>query len=172
MQFENQNIPIDELPIIKEEDFSPLEANFKTFLFIRNSIFFIVLLIGVLLFQYFSKIPDSQWGFTVLYIVIIVFWIISMAVVYIGFKYKGYILRKHDVVYKSGFIFQQKTIIPKNRIQHIEIRQGIMLRMFGLSKLVLYTAGGSTSDLSISGLKPDISNAMKEEISRKIADNG
>ena len=171
MLFHNQIISISELPKIENKDFIPLNKRFKKYLFVRNSLFFIVPLIAVLIFQFFSDFEGYNWVFWIIYNVIIAFWIISLGFVQMGFSHKGYMLRKHDVVYKTGFVFRRTTAVPKNRIQHLEIRQGILLRVFGLSKLVLFTAGGGASDLSIPGLEPDTAEALKEEISLKIASN-
>ena len=86
----------------------------------------------------------------------------------LGFSRKAYLLRDHDLVYRTGYIMQKTTAIPKNRIQHVEIRQGVLLRIFKLSKLVVFTAGGSSSDLSISGLEPEVAEKLKEHISLSI----
>jgi hypothetical protein len=60
--------------------------------------------------------------------------------------------------------------VPKNRIQHVEIRQAIVLRLFKLSKIVIFTAGGSGSDLSISGLKPELAERIKENLSQSVSE--
>ncbi len=171
MLFDNQTITISELPIIEDKDYISIDLRYKKYLFKRNTIFFIVPIIALIVFQLLSDIEVDNWIFWLAYNIIIAFWIISMGFVQLGFSHKGYILRKHDIVYKTGYIFRKTTAVPKNRIQHLEIRQGIMLRMFGLSKLVLFTAGGGSSDLLIPGLMPKTAEALKEEISLKIADN-
>ena len=93
----------------------------------------------------------------------------SIALILIGFPYKAYLLRDHDILYKTGYLSRRTTAVPKNRIQHVEIRQGVLSRMFKLSKLVVFTAGGNASDLSISGLKPEVAQQLKEHISKSIS---
>ena len=54
--------------------------------------------------------------------------------------------------FKKGIIWQQVTILPLARVQHIEIHRGPIERKLGLASLRLYSAGGMSADLQISGL--------------------
>jgi len=42
MIFENLTVSVDDLPLLNNNDFIPLEPKYKQYLVIRNSIFFIV----------------------------------------------------------------------------------------------------------------------------------
>jgi membrane protein YdbS with pleckstrin-like domain len=83
-----------------------------------------------------------------------------------GFPLKGYALREHDIVYKTGLIYRKNTTIPFNRIQHIEIRQSMIARMLGISKLKIFTAGGQGSGLFIHGLSPETAQQLKDFLSK------
>lgn len=105
-----------------------------------------------------------------LYIFITVLLVILSFIVWVGFnsfKYKGYALRQHDIIFKSGIFFRSTTIISFNRVQHIEINQGPLDRYFNIAGLTLYTAGGSSSDLTIPGLSMEDANRIKEWIMKK-----
>ncbi len=169
MIFENQSISIEDIPELNNKEFAPLEPKYRTYLIIRNSILFLLLTIAIVVANVFGNIPEPLIIFSIAYVSVVLFWSFSILFIILGFPFKGYLLRKHDVLYKTGFIFRKTIAVPKNRIQHMEIRQGIMLRMFKLSKLVIFTAGGNASDLSISGLKLETSELLKEEIGNKIA---
>ena len=82
---------------------------------------------------------------------------------------KGLALREHDISYKEGVFFQKTVTIPFNRIQHSEISRGPIERKFKLSTLKIFTAGGSQSDLSISGLDPDRAQELKDFIAKSVA---
>ena len=72
------------------------------------------------------------------------------------------------MIYNFG-VFQKTTVlIPFNRIQHIALHQGPFSRKFGLASLQFYTAGGSTTDISIPGIPLEIAKSFKETISDKI----
>jgi membrane protein YdbS with pleckstrin-like domain len=83
------------------------------------------------------------------------------------YEYKGYALREHDILYKSGWIWKRWVAVPYNRIQHVEIRRGPLEEMLDLRKLQIFTAGGASSDLNISGLAPDQAEQLRLFISVK-----
>jgi len=169
--FKNQSIAIENLPSIEEESFQGIEKAYKTFMLIRNGLLIFLVFIIVLMIHLFAESTFENWHFAIVYIALFVFSILSFVLVQLGFERKAYLLREHDVIYKTGYIIQKMTVIPQNRIQHIEIREGVLLRLFKLSKLVIYTAGGNASDLSISGINPEVAKQLKEFISKKIAEN-
>ncbi len=164
-----ENVNIESLPQLISTDFLPLERKYRAFMILRNSLIFLGLAVVVSVISYILIDKIDIIIIAIPFIAIVLLYSFSMFIVYKGFDKKGYLLRKHDLSYKSGFLFQHQISIPKNRIQHIEIRQGILLRMFKLSKLIVYTAGGSGSDLSISGLNPNTAKQLKEEISLNIS---
>lgn len=86
------------------------------------------------------------------------------------YRIKGYVLRKHDIVYRRGVIFRRVTTIPFSRIQHCEIQEGPLERLFKLNTLLVYTAGGSGSDLSIPGLPPPEAQRLRSFILQKVSD--
>ncbi|MEO1438705.1 MAG: PH domain-containing protein [Bacteroidota bacterium] len=61
-------------------------------------------------------------------------------------------------------MFRKITTIPFNRVQHCEIKQGPIERLFNLKTLEVYTAGGATSDLKIPGLPDDRAQELKDFI--------
>jgi membrane protein YdbS with pleckstrin-like domain len=84
--------------------------------------------------------------------------------IYFGFQHRGYAVRQQDITYKKGWIFRSRTTVPFNRIQHSEINQGPLDRKYGISSLKIFTAGGSTSDLTIPGLPPEEAERLHEFI--------
>lgn len=60
----------------------------------------------------------------------------------------------------SGWLIQRHTIVPAARVQHLDVTQGPIQRMFGVSTLVLHTAGTDNSEVNL----PGISRATAEEI--------
>ena len=77
---------------------------------------------------------------------------------------KKYALRERDIIYQSGLLWRRYTVLPFNRVQHAEVQQGPVERLFELSKLKIYTAGGSGSDMIISGLPLDRAQNIKHFI--------
>ncbi len=167
MIFENYEINIDALPKVETGTFQQLDENYLVVRYIGSFIFFLILGFGLIM-SYFltdvTEVPGLFWGLVGLWIV----WAIaSFGLTNLGYKIRGYILRDKDLVHRKGVIFKTMTTIPFNRVQHCEVSQGIIQRMFDLHTLQIFTAGGSNSDLSIPGLKADTAQRIKEFIINK-----
>ncbi len=63
-----------------------------------------------------------------------------------------------------GFMWRTDTIVPFNRIQHIDVAQGPFQRMFGLSTLIVHTAGTHNSIVALPGLSTPDAEAMRDTI--------
>ncbi|MGO2011346.1 MAG: PH domain-containing protein [Pseudoalteromonas sp.] len=81
--------------------------------------------------------------------------VISLLYNVLSVRLKGVAMREHDIAYRKGMIWQQVTILPFSRVQHTEIHRGPIERKLGLASLRLYSAGGVSADLNISGLSHD-----------------
>ena len=79
-------------------------------------------------------------------------------------KVRGVALREKDIIFKKGLFWRRSTLLPFNKVQHIEIHRNPIERKLGLSSLKIYTAGGSGVDLQIRGLE----NARAEKIKQFI----
>lgn len=169
MKFENSNIDIDTIPIIDSEYFNPLDKKYDSVLMIKSILFSLFIVVGYLIFYYLSpkgKISSNlHLGIIILLVSISIF---NLLVTHLGFNKKKYKLRQHDLIYKTGLLWKSETSIPFVRVQHSEVIQGPIERMFHLAKLKLYTAGGHSSDLSVPGLKPQKAEELKDFITNRI----
>ena len=64
-------------------------------------------------------------------------------------------------MFRKGILSTTTTVIPFNRIQHVALHEGVFSRMYQLSELQVYTAGGSSSDLHIPGLPREEAERIK-----------
>jgi membrane protein YdbS with pleckstrin-like domain len=167
--FTNSILLPDNLPEIVPEDFNRLDRRYLKIIFIRISIFAILLSGGLIAFILFSdeKIPGLILAAIISGIVILIAYSITISI--LGFPKKGYLLREKDVSYKSGLITYKQISVTFNRIQHVEVSQGILGKLFQLSSVKIYTAGGNASDLSIPGLNVSDAQKLKAFISEKIS---
>jgi len=169
MEFLNAQQTIDQLPSIEEVQFIGLpKAHLRAGL-ISYSIFFLIIAAIISLVYLLSNELHLEIYIGILLLIGVVT-ITVLVLTALGFKHKAYALRDQDILYKSGLIWRDTTIVPFNRIQHVEIGEGPIERMFGLASLRVFTAGGSKSDLVVPGLnKPDaqtIKGFLAEKISR------
>ncbi|MDV7401218.1 PH domain-containing protein, partial [Arthrospira platensis SPKY1] len=80
------------------------------------------------------------------------------------FEAEGYALREHDIIHQHGYWWKTQTTAPFARVQHVEIAQGPIAKQFGLSTLRVFTAGGGSSDLGISGIALEEAHRIKSFI--------
>jgi membrane protein YdbS with pleckstrin-like domain len=158
-----KNIPIEpsQLPNREETLHHGHPPQFRRELFFLTGLPFIILLGGpvtlyILNIQLAALLSLLAWGLLLL---------LSFYGVYRSFPIRGYALRELDISYKKGWIFFSHITIPFNRVQHSEISQGPVDRYFGLVTLNIYTAGGSSSDLSIPGLEREEAQRLRDFIS-------
>jgi len=164
--FTNTQIESYSLPSVRNVDFQGLEHDYFKVSLIGVGIFAIVLfLIATIL----RLGPAAELGNFAKYIYLIplVIILLNLFLVVKGFKQKAYALREHDILYKRGYIWRSQTVVPFNRVQHCEVDQGPIERLFNISKLKIFTAGGSSSDIAIPGLKPETAHSLKDFIMRK-----
>ena len=82
----------------------------------------------------------------------------------LGYSVDGELLR---VV--RGWLFHSDTIVPFVRVQHIDVKRGPLDKLFGTATLVVHTAGTHNSIVSLPGLSPDTSAAIREDIRGSIS---
>lgn len=80
----------------------------------------------------------------------------------------GFRLAEDELVVKHGLLVRRVTVVPFGRVQHIDIGQGPLERMFGLATLVLNTAGTRGSAIRLPGLPHDDAERMRDHIRAKI----
>ena len=168
MNFTNQTIDIDSLPKYQEVTLQPIHPKYWNVMVINILIFIALLLmafVGVSIAAP-EKLPTLFYVLTPLFIIVFggfLFWINRMA-----FNKRGYAIREKDFIYRSGVLAKTTTIVPFNRIQHIAVNEGVFSRMYGLAALEIYTAGGSSSDLTISGIEKEKAISIKEFLMNNI----
>ncbi len=171
--FENLLINIDELPELKSEEFSPIERSYLKVIRIGYAILFLILFIAPLVILFFNE--EHKYDYH-LYAIFggasFLLWLVNFNFTGRAFRKKQYALRDKDIVYLTGLIWSKRIAIPFNRIQHAEVKQGPLERLYGLHNLKIFTAGGSSSDLSIPGLKEETALKLKNFILKKVEEDG
>jgi membrane protein YdbS with pleckstrin-like domain len=92
--------------------------------------------------------------------------VLAAVVTPIRFRRWRYEIRQRDVLISRGALFRVLTLIPFDRIQFAETRQGPVDRLFRLNQLILYTAAGRAG--RIPGLDPSEAEALREELSKVV----
>ena len=165
--FTNKLLDESLLPTMAYLEYSPLEKNYLKAEIMWAVLFYSIVCIVVIVLKYGFGIEWAErFGHWILSGVIFLF-VLSLLVIYFGFFKKSYAIREKDIIYNKGLFWRSSIAIPFNRVQHCEVAIGPIDRMFGLSELKIFTAGGASSDLTIHGLRPDTSNRLKDYIVNK-----
>ena len=165
-EFSNHSVSFDSLPKFESVNLTPLNKDYLNVVYIVNSLLSILIAIGFLLLFYFNESIRTYIIPMVILLVCcigLVFWLST-----VGFKKKGFALREKDIIFRKGLLATTTTIIPFNRIQHVALHEGVLSRMYHLSELQIYTAGGSSSDMHISGLLKEEAERIKSFLLTKI----
>jgi uncharacterized protein len=164
--FINETIDTTQLPKFEEVEFSVLHPNYWKVILLNLGIFFLIIGIGVGLFLFFN--PEmflfiTEWSIAYLVLIAVVLFFSR-----IGFKKKGFAFRNHDVLFRHGIIATNTLVIPYNRVQHVALHEGLLSRFFGLAKVEIFTAGGSSSDIQIPGIAKEQAENIKQLLMGKI----
>ena len=150
--FTNQQIT--DLPQHQSMTFEPLADKALLHAQLNWLVFYIPFSLVLTAVCYFnSNFADMAQGYLLVGVPLLV--LLSMIYSMLSIKRQGSALRTHDIAFKKGIIWQQLTILPLSRVQHIEIHRGPIERKLGLASLKLYSAGGMSADLQISGLSDE-----------------
>lgn len=162
--FKNSVVDVKNLPQLPIKDFIPLE---KEYLYLKLSSLgiFTFIIYAVLVMLYFVADVPLMLSLAIFTGLAGLLFILQI----LGFKIKGYALREHDISYKTGLLFFSITSVPFNRVQHCEVSQSPLARLFDLGSVKVYTAGGSSSDLNISGLTKENAHKLREHITQLAA---
>ena len=164
--FTNETINTQQLPRFEEVQYTHLHKNYWKVILLNFGIFAVILGVAFALGLLFNdEMKPNQMTFIVLYIV---FLLIVLFFLRLGFKKKAYAFRNHDVLYRSGVISTNSMVIPYNRVQHVALHEGFISRIFGMAKVEIFTAGGSSSDLGIPGIPKEEAENIKQLLMGKI----
>jgi uncharacterized protein len=164
--FTNETIDTKQLPRFEEVQLSALHPKYWMVSLINVAVIFLIL--GAALgFIWFNSEEFSEFA---LYFLLVYFLVLGIGLLLtrIGFKKKGFAFREHDVIYRSGIIATNTMVIPYNRLQHVALHEGLVSRYFGLAKVEIFTAGGSSSDVEIPGIAKEEAENIKQLLMGKI----
>lgn len=88
-----------------------------------------------------------------------------------GRRYRawGYAMEDAELQLRRGVWTQLHTIVPLARVQHIDISQGPLERVFAVCRLIVHTAGTMHSLVVLPGLSRATAERMRDEIRAHIA---
>ncbi|MEM7388999.1 MAG: PH domain-containing protein [Pseudomonadota bacterium] len=157
--FSNQQI--ETLPKHQTIQFQPLADNAIWHVQLNWLLFYVPLMAVIIAVRHFNPAVSEAIA-TPWLLILPLLVILSMVYNLYSVRAKGVAVREHDIAFKRGLIWQQITLLPISRVQHTEIHRGPIERKLGLATLRLYSAGGMSADLHISGLTDEQCNDVRQ----------
>lgn len=114
-----------------------------------------------------SRETDLPFGLILLPLLALLAWLVLVAPRR-RYNALGYALEGEDLRIASGVLTRTETLVPLRRVQHIDVSQGPLERVFGITRLVLHTAGTMNSLVVLPGLARPTAEAIRDEIRARI----
>jgi len=171
IEFRNVKVEMNSVPAVAADEFERLPNRYRIMrLSYLGLTAFVTLAIGVWVacnpVKSEEGIPTIVWIAGGVACAFLIIWGVEEI---LGFQKRGFLLRELDITYRSGFWKHQETTVPFSRIQHSEIVQGPLARIFGICTLKLFTAGSSGANLRIPGMDKLEAERMRKYIDERTA---
>lgn len=164
--FTNETLDTTMLPKFEEVEFTGLHPNYWKVVVLELFLFFISLAIIGATFLYFNEELSLLMGqFSLAWLTLFG---VTLVLSRVSFRKKGFAFRTHDVLFRHGILATNTLVIPYNRVQHVALHEGLFSRFFGLAKIEIFTAGGSSSDIQIPGIAKEQAENIKQLLMGKI----
>ena len=167
--FSNQQLEFSDLPQFEKVDFHEVSLKLRAKSILQWVILTLLFSAAIGIF-YFVKQEFSSFSFIGIGL-IFTYLVVRLVDIILKQKFYGYAIREKDILFRSGYITSKTTVIPFNRIQHSAINRSFLDKIFGISTLKIYTAGGSGSDINIPGLLPKLALQLNQALAQKVSEN-
>lgn len=149
---------------MKTFEFKPLENNYLKVFRISNAI--ATLLVSLPFTIGSSVFLDLSWLLRIP--VFIILWLLLYGLTHWysvhWFKAYKYKLTAAGLKIHKGVFWHQQNMVPRNRVQHIDITTGPLERRYELSKLVVHTAGTRNATITLPGLLHEDAADLRQEL--------
>lgn len=156
----NHSLNPDELPRIEDANWQCLAPAYPRMALLSGLAVWLPAGIVALVLNALGILPFTGWLVVSAWLVVLIPTLLS----YPAARVKRYAIREQDVLFHEGLLWKSTTVIPRNRIQHIQTENGPLERGFGLVTLKCYGAGGQQADLVIPGLTEAFGQRLRQHL--------
>ena len=106
-------------------------------------------------------------------------WLLLSALIYLGLRsvlitlnvrYSGYKWDEIGLHVRSGYLTRTLSVVPRDRIQRVQVSQGLLQRLFEFGTFSVYTAGSKMSGVYIENVRESEMHRLRAEIISYIGD--
>ncbi|MCU4753364.1 PH domain-containing protein [Halobacteria archaeon AArc-curdl1] len=108
--------------------------------------------------------PDSRW--MVLLPALLICCLTASWVGFAWYRYRRFRFdcRDESLYVEHGVLTHHKTVVPYNRLQHVDVRRRPLERVAGVATLVVHTAGTCRNQVQIPGLTPTRASMLQDHL--------
>ncbi|NQW04288.1 MAG: PH domain-containing protein [Acidobacteria bacterium] len=81
-----------------------------------------------------------------------------------AYAHASYRLDADGLEIRRGVIWKRVVNVPRSRVQHTDVSQGPIERSYGLSTLIVHTAGSEHARVALSGLSREDALALRDQL--------
>ncbi|GGD45002.1 PH domain-containing protein [Croceicoccus pelagius] len=146
------------------EDLTPLDPRHVTVLRIEALLAMVPILIGAVIAELAANLPTG----VVIVPALLLTALFTFPLPKRRYRRKGYSTAMDRLRFVKGWLQRSDTVVPFGRVQHIDVKQGLVERWFGLATLVVHTAGTHNASVSVPGLSRETAVEVREAIAARI----
>lgn len=150
--------PMDETA--EEEPLTRLDPAFRTMLRVKGVLVLLPLLVAGVVLVFAQDVPLWVPGIGLLVLALLLVLYLPLR----RWQARGYHMGADRLRVVRGVMFHADTVVPFSRVQHLDVEQGPMERLFGIARLTLHTAGTHNASVNLPGLAHHDAVAMREAI--------
>jgi hypothetical protein len=88
------------------------------------------------------------------------------------YRFTTWRLTDEGLEIRRGRYFRSRLAVARSRVQHTDVSQGPVQRVFGVSTLTLYTAGTEHAAITLPGLTPETAIGLRAALTGKATEVG
>jgi membrane protein YdbS with pleckstrin-like domain len=82
----------------------------------------------------------------------------------VRYRHTFYRISEQGLRIRRGVVWRTVSSVPRSRVQHTDVAQGPIERLFDLATLIVYTAGTHHASVSLSGLARDRALRIRDRL--------
>ena len=104
-----------------------------------------------------------RWIAIILAVLVLAWWLLSVFYIpFLSWKRWRYAVDENEIDLKRGVLIRKRTLIPLSRVQHVDTREGPLLRWYNLSSVTISTAA-TTHEI------PALDNVIADRVRHQIS---
>ncbi len=146
--------------LMDTEPLTKLDPSYSTVMRIEGVLALIPLLIAGIALYVAAEVPAWVPGIALAIAALVLVFYLPMK----RYRSRGYHISDDRLRVVKGVMFHADTVVPFSRVQHLDVEQNPLERMFGIARLILHTAGTHNASVTLPGLAHDNAITMREAI--------